>query len=197
VARGRGGVFSGRQFERLGPRGQARYERELEVIRDARTDLEEGRRASIRQSFRDVFDRYPSGRDYRSLRADVGSALRVERGRLTVTGNDRLYRGEYMPMPTSDGVYDAMPGSWRQRSIIGDYWSLISRARGMTDEELAAELARFRGVEMRVYDPELGRVVRKGFIIRVDEFRAFATSPEARQERVVSPGLEIEPRGQL
>jgi hypothetical protein len=184
------GIRSERQYESLAPRARARYERELEVVRTARTYRSEGRRSSIRQAFRDVFGRFPTGRDYRHLREEVGDATRTERGRLEPTGNDRLYRGDTMPMATPDGVYEALPGSWRQRSTIGQHWSVIGQAHRLSDAELDKALKPFRGLEYRVYDPESGKVERRPFMTRPSEVRGFASSTEARQERVVSPRLE-------
>jgi hypothetical protein len=94
-----------------------------------------------------------------------------------------------MPLITPDGVYDALPRSKGQRSLIGEHWSLVPRSKRMSDEELERALRKFKGKEMDVEDPESGSTVRMPFETNVKRFRQFASSPEGRQERIISPQI--------
>jgi hypothetical protein len=59
----------------------------------------------------------------------------------------------------------------------------------MSDEELERALRKFKGKEMDVEDPESGSTVRMPFETNVKRFRQFASSPEGRQERIISPQI--------
>jgi hypothetical protein len=180
------GVTSGRAYQRLSRSDQRHYASDVEV-----RDLERSRLAtSFRQAFIKVYRRAPSGRDYERIERNLAGAYERRGQRLRVRPNDRLWLGdEPLPVLTPDGVYDAVAErlSWRQRSVIGEYWSLIGRANQLSDAALDRELRRFRQETYRVFDPESGRVVRLRLETDPDRFRAFAASPEARQERVISP----------
>jgi hypothetical protein len=143
----------------------------------------------------------PSGRDYGRLEANLGGALERSRaGRISIRSNDRLWRGDDpLPVPTADGVADAVTSgmSWRQRSVIGRIWALAGRAPDLTDRELATELRRFRGETFRVIDPRTGEVVRRPLLTDPTSFRAFARSPDARQEREISPRVVGAPQGDV
>jgi hypothetical protein len=182
-----GGVTSGRRFERLSNPEQRRYPSDLDV-----RDLERSKlSSSFRQAFIKVYRRAPSGRDYERVERNLASAYDRVNGRIRVRPIDRLWvSNEPMPVPTADGAYDAVPARMtsRQRSVIGEYWSLVGKSRQLSDRQLEHELRRFRRETFRVVDPS-GRTVRKALITDVEGFRAFATSPEAHQERVISPRL--------
>jgi len=192
------GIRSARQYEAASSRSPAfarRYEKELDLIDLAETRRREGRAATVRSAFRAAFGRNPSGSDYRHFRNEIADALEVRGGRLVVRTNDRLFRGETMPQLTPDGTCDALPGSRRQRSLIGEHWSLVAKSKPMSDEELERELRKFKGKELRVLDPESGRVVRMPFETDVGRFRQFASSSESGQERIISPRIGRGPLG--
>jgi hypothetical protein len=183
MARGRGGIRTQAQYEALPRSSRAAYDRQLDAVKYARSPAGQLHQGSYRQSFFAVHGRYPSGRDY-SLRDQLtGSAWREG----VVTTNDRLAR-EPMAVPTADGIFDSSDLSWRQRSLVGKYWTVLRLEGTMSDRELRAALKPFRGMEVRVFDRELGRVVRKPFETNPDFVRRFASSPEARAERIISSG---------
>ena len=184
MARGRGGIRTERQYLVLTRPGRGAFEAQVVVVEYARTEPARvfGHDRSFRQSFHAVHGRYPSGQDYRRRDEFVGDVWST--GRIAAT--DRLARAP-MPVPTADGIYETRDISWRQRSLVGDYWGVVGRAGRMTDAELRAALKPFRGKSLRVFDPELGRVVRKPFETNPKFVRQFASSPEARAERVISP----------
>ncbi len=194
MAWGRGGIHSGRQYSALSGTGRTRYESDLEVLDLTRSGLS----PSVRAAYREVYGHNPRGRDYGRMQDTMGEALRKDGGRLHVRDNDTLWRGDdSVPILTPDGVYDAVGDrmSWRQRSIAGQQWSLVGRARRLTDEELARELRPFKGQTYRVHDPETGRIVGMPMETDPGRFRSFATSPEAGQERPISPRIGRGPAG--
>jgi hypothetical protein len=181
------GVTSRAAFERLSRSDQARYPSDLEVRDLARS----GMARSPRQAYLKVYGRVPAGRDYRRIERNLGGAFEREGRRLRVTKTDYLWISDQpMPVPTPDGVLDSVPQgtSSRQRSVIGEYWSLVGQSSQLSDAELERKLRPFRRETFRVMDDD-SRVVRKGFIIDVQGFREFARSQEGRQERVISPRL--------
>lgn len=184
MARGRGGIRTQAQYEVLPKSSRAAYDRQLDAVEYARSPGGQLHAGSYRQSFYAVHGRYPTGRDY-SLRDQLtGSAWHEGR----VRSNDRLARGP-MAVPTADGIFDSSDLSWQQRSLVGKYWTVLRLESTMSDRELRAALKQFRGKELRVYDPELGRVVRKPFETNPAFVRSFARSDEARAERIISPKL--------
>lgn len=184
MPRGRGGIRSRAQYESLSRSSRAAFDRQLAAVEYARTDVGELAGGSFRRAFHAVTGRYPSGADYRRRDELVGSAWRQG----VVKSSDRLARAP-MPVPTADGIFESGDLSWRQRSLVGSYWSVLRQADKMTDAELRDALKPFRRLELRVYDPELGRVVRKPFETNPAFVRSFARSDEARAERIVSPKL--------
>lgn len=182
--RGRGGIRTQAQYEALPKSSRAAYDRQLDAVEYARSPAGQLHEGSYRQSFFAVHGRYPAGRDYSLRDRLTGSAWREG----VVTANDRLARGP-MAVPTADGIFDSSDLSWRQRSVAGKYWTVLRLEGTMSDRELRAALKQFRGVELRVYDPELGRVVRKSFETNPNLVRQFARSPEARAERIISQKL--------
>lgn len=188
-------VGARRTYERLPAAERSRYGSDLEVLVLVRSRTA----SSLRQSYRLVYRRTPSGRDYRRLERNLGGALTKERGRISVRPNDRLWRGDDPPpVPTPDGVLDAASDglSWRQRSVIGRFWSLAARERTLTDQELERELKPFRRETFRVLDPATGRIVRRPLVTDVAGVRAFART-EGRQERVISPRVSPTEPGAL
>jgi hypothetical protein len=149
------------------------------IYEPASRDLLRGDADSVAEALRRQLGRKAKGEEHTEFHELAG------RGRRDY---QRLFRGsETMPLLTPDGVYDAKAATWRQRSLIGEQWSLVARSRRMTDEQLSKELRQFRGRTVRAYDPETGKVVRVSFETDVQRFRQFAESSQARQERVISP----------
>jgi hypothetical protein len=177
MALGKGGIRTERQLASAPPGIRSRYPAYEEVSRLLVT----GEARSRSEALRRVFGREARSRDYREFRDVAG------RGRPQW---QRMYRGEAGPVLTPDGIYDAVPEStWRQRSLIGSHWSLMGEERHLTDEQLERKLRPFRHAQIRVYDPQSGRVLRVPFETDGQRFRTFARSPEGRQERVISPKL--------
>jgi hypothetical protein len=181
------GIRSRRSFEARSKADRRFYSKLI----DAR-DLPPELGGTFRQRFIAGFGRAPRGEDYARAKRDIGEALEVQHGRLVFRDNDRLYRSsDPMPIVTPDGIENAVSEglSKRQRSLIGQHWALGRAARKFSDEELARRLRHFEGKTFRVYDPELGRVVRVPFETDPRAFRRAMASPEARAEHVISPRL--------
>jgi hypothetical protein len=183
MARGRGGIRTARQHAALTRGERRRFE---EVHEPASRLRLRGEARSDTAALRQILGRDPAGREVGQFHDLAGRGPRDWQ---------RLYRGdEPMPAITPDGIYDTVNPTWRQRSAIGRQWSLIGRTKRMSDEQLATELRRFRGIHVRVIDPETGRVVHMPLETDPARFRSFAESSEARQERVISPRLGPEGR---
>src|SRR5712692_7786086 len=121
MAVGRGGVRTGGQRGGLTAARQGRYD---DVYLPASEALLRGDARSVREALMPHLGHAPTGRDYAEFRDLAGDGPRDWQ---------RLYRGdEPMPILAPDGVYDALPTTWRQRSLIGEQWSLVARSRRLT-----------------------------------------------------------------
>src|SRR5437868_1553358 len=101
MARGRGGIRTGAQFEGLPGPKQERFEG---PVLDAADLLVKREADTPGEALRTVLGRKPSGADYAEF-YDLGGRTRQDW--------QRLYRGTSPPVIAPDGVYDLAPNpSW-------------------------------------------------------------------------------------